>query len=55
MPADGPERQAGDGSFSMPADVQRQDRRKFVQHALRCAKARQEMNHAADGQRQGRR
>jgi hypothetical protein len=47
MPADGQERQAGDGSFSMSADVQRQDRRKIVQHALRCTKARQEMDHAA--------
>ena len=45
MPADGQERQAGDGSFSMSADVQ--DRRKIVQHALRCTKARQEMDHAA--------
>ena len=47
MPADGQERQAGDGSFSMSADEQRQDRRKIVQHALRCTKARQEMDHAA--------
>jgi hypothetical protein len=47
MPADGQERQAGDGPFSMSADVQRQDRRKIVQHALRCKKARQEMDHAA--------
>jgi hypothetical protein len=27
-----------DGSFSMPADLQRQDRRKIVQHAVRCTK-----------------
>ncbi len=47
MPADGQERHAGDGSFSMSADVQRQDRRKIVQHALRCTKARQVLDHAA--------
>ncbi len=50
MPADGQERQAGDGPFSMSTDVQRQDRRKrrwIMQHAGRWTEAGQEMDHAA--------
>jgi hypothetical protein len=47
MPADGQERQAGDGPFSMSADVQRQGRRWIMQHAGRWTDAGQEMDNAA--------
>jgi hypothetical protein len=47
MPADEQERQAGDGSCRMPADVHRQDRRWIVQHARKYTEAGQEMDLAA--------